>query len=158
MKRYASMIRLAALLVLAPIVIYALSISDTIGLYKEYRQTKESSGTVPVVDSVRDFSASAPMLSSGVLVRMISGICAENKVTVGHFSPEEVGREGNLSLVSAQLRLTGDFVGMLKVLAKVEDISDIRISCAEFSTMKVRKNGRTVQLELAVVHVEDHKL
>lgn len=158
MKRYSSIIKLASLLVLAPIVIYALSISDTTGLYKEYRQTKESFGTVPVVDRVRDFFASAPMLSSGVLVRMISGICAENKVTIGHFSPEEVGREGNLSLVSAQLRLTGDYIGLLKVLAKVEDISDICISSAEFSTMKVGKNGRTVQLELTVVQVEDHKL
>lgn len=158
MKRYASIIKLTSLLVLAPIVIYVLSLSNTIGLYKEYRQTKESFGTAPVVDRVRDFSASAPMLSSGVLVRMISGICAENKVTVGHFSPEEVGREGNMSLVSARLGLTGDYIGLLKVLAKVEDISDIRISSAEFSTMKVGKNGRTVQLELAVVQVEDHKL
>ena len=158
MKRYASMIKLVALLVLAPIVIYALSISDTIGLYKEYRQTKELSGTVPVEDRTMDFSASAPMLSSGVLMRMISGICADNKVTVGHFSPEEVGREGSLSLVSARLCLTGDYVGLLKVLAKVEDISDIRISSTEFNTMKVGKNGKTVQLELTVVQVEDHKL
>ena len=98
------------------------------------------------------------MLSSGVLMRIISGLCAESKVTVGSFSPEEVGREGDLRLVSAQLCLTGDFVGLLKVLARVEDINEIKISGAEFSTMKVGKKGKTVQLKLTIVQVEDHKL
>ena len=93
MKRYASIIKLAALLVLAPIVIYVLSVSDTIGLYREYNQVRESYGTRPVIERTEDFSASAPMLSSGVLMRMISDICTESKVTVGSFSPEEVGRD-----------------------------------------------------------------
>ena len=158
MKRYASIIKLAALLVLAPVVIYVLSVSDTIGLYKDYRQARESSITSPIIARTEDFSASAPMLSSGVLMRMISGICTESKVTVGSFSPEEVGREGDLRLVSAQLCLTGDFVGLLKVLARVEDINEIKISGAEFSTMKVGKKGKTVQLKLTIVQVEDHKL
>ena len=158
MKQYASIIKLAALLVLAPVVIYVLSVSDTIGLYKEYRQARESSVTSPIITRREDFSASAPMLSSGVLMRMISGICTESKVTVGSFSPEEVGREGDLRLVSAQLCLTGNFVGLLKVLARVEGISDIKISGAEFSTMKVGKKDKTIQLELTVAQVEDHKL
>ena len=91
-------------------------------------------------------------------MRMISGLRAENKVTVGYFTPEEVGREGDLRLVSAQLCLTGNFVGLLKVLARVEEICDIKISGAEFSTMKVGKKDKTIQLELTVVQVEDHKL
>lgn len=158
MKRYASIIKFAALLVLAPVVIYVLSVSDTIGLYKEYRQARESSVTSPIIERAEDFSASAPMLSSGVLMRMISGVCAENKVMVGYFTPEEVGREGGLRLVSAQLCLTGNFVGLLKVLARVEEINDIKISGAEFSTMKVGNKDKTIQLELTVVQVEDHKL
>lgn len=157
MKQYASIIKLAGLLVLAPVVIYVLSVSDTIGLYKEYRQAGESSVTSPIIARTEDFSASAPMLSSGVLMRIISGICTESKVTVGSFSPEEVGREGDLRLVSAQLCLTGDFVGLLKVLARVEEINDIKISGAEFSTMKVGNKDKTIQLELTVVQVEDHK-
>lgn len=158
MKRYASIIKLSALLVLAPIVIYVLSVSDTIGLYKEYRQAGESSVTSLIIARTEDFSASAPMLSSGVLMRIISGICTESKVTVGSFSPEEVGREGDLRLVSAQLCLTGDFVGLLKVLARVEEINDIKISGAEFSTIKVGNKDKTIQLELTVVQVEDHKI
>ena len=158
MKQYASIIKLAALLVLAPVVIYVLSVSDTIGLYKEYRQARESSVTSPIITRREDFSASAPMLSSGVLMRLITGICTESKVTVGSFSPEEVGREGDLRLVSAQLCLTGNFVGLLKVLIRVEEISDIEISEAEFSTMKVGKKDKTIQLELTVAQVEDHKL
>lgn len=158
MKQYASIIKLAALLVFAPVVIYVLSVSNTIGLYKEYRQARESSVTSPIIARKEDFSASAPMLSSGVLMRMISSICTESKVTVGSFSPEEVGREGDLRLVSAQLCLTGNFVGLLKVLIRVEEISDIKISGAEFSTMKVGKKDKIIQLELTVVQVEDHKL
>ena len=158
MKRYASIIKLAALLVFAPVVIYVLSLSDTIGLSKEYRQAIESSVTSPIIERAEDFSASAPMLSSGVLMRMISGVCAENKVTVGYFTPEEVGREGGLRLVSAQLCLTGNFVGLLKVLARVEEINDVKISGAEFSTMKIGNKDKTIQLELTVVQVEDHKL
>ena len=158
MIRYASIIKLAALLVLATIVIFVLSVSDTIGIYKEYRQAGESSVTSTIIARTEDFSASAPMLSSGVLMRIISGICTESKVTVGSFSPEEVGREGDLRLVSAQLCLTGDFVGLLKVLARVEEINDIKISGAEFSTMKIGNKDKTIQLELTVVQVEDHKL
>ncbi len=158
MKQYASIIKFAALFVLAPVVIYVLSVSDTIGLYKGYRQARESSVTSPIIARTEDFSASAPMLSSGVLMRMISGVCAENKVTVGYFTPEEVGRESDLRLASAQLCLTGDFVGLLKVLARVDEICDIKISEAEFSTMKVGKKDKTIQLELTVVQVEDHKL
>ena len=158
MKRYASIIKLAALLVFVPVVIYVLSVSDTIGLYKEYRHARESSVTSPIIERTEDFSASAPMLSSGVLMRIISGICIESKVTVGSFSPEVVGREGDLRLVSAQLCLTGNFVGLLKVLIRVEEISDIKISGAEFSTMKVGKKDKTIQLELTVAQVEDHKL
>lgn len=158
MKRYASIIKLTALLVFAPVVIYVLSVSDTIGLYKEYLKASESAVTSPVMERTEDFSASAPILSSGMLMRMISGVCAENKVTVGYFTPEEVGRESDLRLVSAQLCLTGNFVGLLKVLAQVEEICDIKISGAEFSTMKVGKKDKTIQLELTVVQVEDHKL
>ena len=91
-------------------------------------------------------------------MRMISGICTESKVTGGYFTPEEVGREGDLRLVSAQLCLTGNFVGLLKVLARVEEINDVKISEAEFSTMKVGKKDKTIQLELTVAQVEDHKL
>ena len=158
MKRYASIIKLTALLVFAPVVIYVLSVSDTIGLYKEYLKASESAVTSPVMERTEDFSASAPILSSGMLMRMISGVCAENKVTVGYFTPEEVGRESDLRLVSARLCLTGNFVGLLKVLAQVEEICDIKISGAEFSTMKVGKKDKTIQLELTVVQVEDHKL
>lgn len=158
MRQYASMIKLTALLVLAPVVIYVLSVSGTIGLYKEYRQARESSVTSPVIERTEGFSVSAPMLSSGELMRTISGVCAENKVTVGNYSPKEVGREGNLRLVSAQLCLMGDFVGLLNVLARTEEISDIKISGAEFSTMKVGKKEKTIHLELTVVQVEDHKL
>ena len=158
MKRYASIIKLAALLVLVPVVIYVLSVSDTICLYREYRQVRESYGTRPVIERTEDLFVSAPMLSSGVLMRMISGICTESKVTVGSFSPEEVGREGDMSLISSQLCLTGDFVGLLKVLARVEDIHEVKISGAEFSTMKVGKKGKTIQLKLTIVQVEDHKL
>lgn len=158
MKSYISMIKLAALLVLAPVVIYAMSVSGTVKLYKEYRQAKESANMVPPADRREEFTASAPMLSSGVLMRMTAGVCAENKVSVGHFSPEEIGREGTLRLVSAQLDLTGGFVGLLKVLASIESVQDIKISSAEFRTVKVGKNSRTVQLELTVLQVEDHRL
>ncbi len=157
MKKCISIIKLTALLVLAPVTIYVMSVSDTVKLYKEYRQAKESAGTINVADGVDESSASAPMLSSGVLMRMISGVCAENKVSVGHFSPKEIGREGALHLVSVQLDLTGNFAG-LKVLSSIENVRDIKISSAEFSTIKVGKSGKTVQLELTVLQVEDHRL
>lgn len=158
MKNYISMIKLAALLVLAPVVIYTMSISDTLKLYKEYCQAKESANMVPAADRREEFPASAPMLSSGVLMRMTTGVCAENKVSVGHFSPKEIGREGTLRLVSAQLDLTGHFVGLLKVLAYIESVPDLRISNAEFRTVKAGKDSSTVQLELTVLQIEDHRL
>lgn len=158
MKKYISVLKLAALLVLAPVAIYFLSLSDTLDLYRECRQAEASAGTVAAVDRAGEFSASAPMLSSGVLMRMISGVCSENKVAVGRFSPEEIGHEGTLHLVSAELGLTGDFVGLLKVLASIEDVRDIKIGSAEFKTVRIGRNGSTVQLELSVMQMEDHRL
>lgn len=146
------------MLVLAPIAIYVLSVSDTVRLYKEYCQAKGSAGTVHATDRMEELPASVPMLSSGVLMRMISGVCVENKVSVGHFSPEEAGREGSLCLVSAQLSFTGDFVGLLKVLASIGNIHDIKVTGAEFSTMKAGKNGKALKLELRVLQLEDHRL
>lgn len=157
-KNYISMVKLAALLMLAPAAIYVLSVSDTVKLYNEYRQAKESSEAVTAADKGEEFSASAPMLSSGVLMRMKSDVCAVNKVSVGHFSPEEIEREGTLRLVSAQLDLTGGFIGLLKVLASIESVQDIKIRSAEFRTVKVGKNSRTVQLALTVLQVEEHRL
>lgn len=158
MKKYFSILKLVALLVLAPVAIYFLSLSDTLGLYREYRRAKASADIVTVTDDVRDFSASVPLLSSGVLMGMTADLCAENKVVVGHFSPEEVGHEGALHLVSAELKLTGDFLGLLKVLAGIEDIQDIKLSAVKFSAVRLGRNGRTVQLELTVLQLEDYSL
>ena len=57
-----------------------------------------------------------------------------------------------------QLDLTGNFAGLLKELSSIENVLDIKISSAEFSTIKVGKSGKTVQLELTVLQVEDHRL
>lgn len=157
MKNYISIIKLAALLVLAPVSIYTMSVSETIGLYKEYRKAKESADIVPATDRIEEFPASAPILSNGVLMRMTAGVCTENDISVGHFSPEEIGCEETLRLVSAQMDLAGGFAGLLKVLDTIENVQDIRINSAEFRTVKVGKNRKTVQLELTVLQVEDHK-
>ena len=158
MKGHNSMMKLAVLLVLAPIAIYVLSVSATVKLYEEYREAKESIDTVSVANGRCAVYASAPLLNSGELMRMTADVRAENNVSVGHFSPEEVGREGTLRLVSAQVNLTGNFVGLLKVLAHIESVPDMKISSAEFKTVKLGKNGSAVQLDLTVLQMEDYKL
>lgn len=152
------MIKLAALTVVVPTAIYVISVSDTIDLYREYREVKENAGKKSTEDRNGEFSASAPMLSSGAMMRTIERECTGNKVSVGHFSPEETGREGNLCLVAARLELTGDFVGLLKVLSTIEDMRDVRISSGKFRTVKVGKNDRAVQLEIEVMQMEDSML
>lgn len=156
MKRYYPIMKLAVLLVLAPVVIYALTLSDTVSLYREYHEVKESAGAVMPADSGKDLEGTEPMLSSGVMMRRLSGVCAGSKVSVGHYSPVEEGREGTLRLVSARLELTGDFIGLLKVLSCIEDMEEIRVSDAGFRTVKEGKNGKTVRLELTMMQVEEH--
>lgn len=158
MKGYSSMMKLAALLVLAPVAIYVMTVSDTVKLYEECREAKESVDTVSTANESGVVYASASLLNSGELMRMTADARAENNVSVGHFSPEEVGREGTLRLVSVQLNLTGNFVGLLKVLARIDGVQGMKISSAEFKTVKVGKNGSAVQLELTVLQMEDCKL
>lgn len=158
MKNYVSIIKLFVLLGLAPVAIYTLSISDTIGLYKEYRKAGKSVGTVATGGMVAEFPSSAPMLNSGTLMGMISGVCVENNVLVDLFSPKEIGREGALRLVSAKLKLMGEFVGLLKVLACIEDVPDIKLNSVKFSTVKSGKNGKTIQLELTLLQMENDRL
>lgn len=158
MKKFFPLIKLTAVLVFVPVAIYAFAVSDTVNLYREYRQVKKSAGTVQVADKIEKHSASAPLLSNGEFMRMISSDCIGNKVTVGHFSPKEIGNEGPFHLVSAQLVLTGGFVGLLKVLGIIEKVQDIKMSSAEFMTIKIGKNGRTVQMELTLMQIENHGL
>lgn len=158
MKGYFSLMKLFALLLVAPLLIYVLSLSNTIALYKEYRQVKASAGTEDVSDAIREYAVSAPMLSSGVLMRIMSGVCADNKVLVGRFYPKEIGSEGFLHLISAQVTLTGTYVGLLKVLDYVENIDDVRICNSEFSTVKVAKDEFVVQLQFTLMQLEEHRL
>lgn len=158
MRNCRSIIKLVILLVLVPIAIYVLSVSDTIDLNKEYLQVKKSTEIVHATDCFDGVHASVPLLSSGTLMSMLSDECAENKVSVVRFSPEKIGGESMLHLVSAQLNITGDFIGLLKVLACLENIQDIKISGAKFSVVKVEKNSKLVLLELALLQMEEHRL
>lgn len=107
---------------------------------------------------IDDSPASAPLLSGGGLMSLISDVCAANNVQVGHYSPRESGCEGTLHLVSARLDLTGSFSSLLTVLDRIEDVREIRISGAEFRTVKVGRDGRSLQLELNLLQVEDLRL
>lgn len=115
-------------------------------------------GTVATGNMVEEFPSSAPMLNSGTLMGMISGVCVENNVLVDLFSPKEIGREAALRLVSAKLNLMGEFVGLLKVLACIEDVPDIKLNSVKFSTVKSGKNGKTIQLELTLLQMENDRL
>lgn len=156
MKRYVSLLKLSGLLLFVPIVIYLLAVSDTVSLCREYKEVRDTADEQPIVAEIFEKNAcAAPLLSNGMLLRQVTGWCWESNAMVEHYSPSELCREGRLSLVSARLDLVGDFISLLRVLSRVEEVHGIKISNVNFSVKKSGKSERTVLLEMELVQMEE---
>lgn len=154
MKRNLSSLKLVALLVVLPVLIWNLALSRTFDLWLDWREALAESGSVPVPQERRSVIGSEPALSNGGFVGKVSELCTEHSVSVLAFSPSELGSEGDLRLCGAELVLSGDFKYLLQVLEAVESIPEIRICSAAFNSYRPSRNQLSVMLRLSLRQLE----
>lgn len=157
MKKYFQIIKLIALLILAPSFIYALAISNTIKLYKDYKHEISYIKQLEPTNDTCQFEESEPIISSGLLMRLMSQVCQENNVKLCHYFPEEISKEGDVSLVAAKITIAGKFIGLLRVVNSLNEFKNIKICYASFNTHKPTLDNREVMLELKIIQVEGNR-
>ena len=92
MKQYLSLIKLAALFVFVPLLIYLSAVSRTVRLYREYRQARELSdrGLSSTGTAATEIPDYAPVISNGDIVGLLSPICSRNGISIREYIPEEI--------------------------------------------------------------------
>ena len=110
MKQYLSLIKLAALFVFVPLLIYLSAVSRTVRLYREYRQARELSdrGLSSTGTAAAEIPDYAPVISNGDIVGLLSPICSRNGISIREYIPEEIERERDIWLCHAGIVLSGD--------------------------------------------------
>ncbi len=154
MKRNLSLLKLIALLVVLPILVWTMTLSRTFGLWRDWRAALAESDSVIVPHARRSVIGSEPALSNGGFVGKVSELCTEHSVSVLAFSPSELGSEGDLRLCGADLVLSGDFKSLLQVLEAVEAIPEIRICSAAFNSYRPSRTSLSVMLRLSLRQLE----
>ncbi len=155
MKRNLSLLKLAALLVVLPVLVWSLALSRTFDLWMDWRKALDESDSAFVPQGRRPVViGSEPALSNGGFVGKVSGLCAERSVSVLAFAPSELGSEDDLRLCGADLVLSGDFKSLLQVLEAVESIPEIRICSAAFNSYRPSRNQLSVMLRLSLRQLE----
>lgn len=154
MKRNLSLLKLIALLVVLPVLVWSLALSRTFDLWMDWREALAESDAVLVPQAHRTIVGSEPALSNGGFIGKVSELCAEHTVSVLAFAPSELGSEGDLRLCGAELVLSGDFKSLLQVLEAVESIPEIRICSAAFNSYRPSRNQLSVMLRLSLRQLE----
>ena len=159
MKQYLSLIKLAALFVFVPLLIYLSAVSRTVRLYREYRQARELSdrGLSSTGTAATEIPDYAPVISNGDIVGLLSPICSRNGISIREYIPEEIERERDIWLCYAGIVLSGDFSALLETLSFIDkSCPGIRITDCSFKTGTKGRTGKTVLMSVNIISLENH--
>ena len=155
MKRYANILKTAALIVIAPIVIYTSSVSRTLDMLREYRELNINGKRI-ISDSAQadTMREGTPLLSTGAVLGSITQACGTSGVSVTSYAPEMADSADGLELWRSELVLSGRFKPLLSITDILSDIPQIKTVEAEFlCDERMRKEGR-IRLRLELVQLE----
>lgn len=161
MRYYIGIIKVAALLILLPVVMGKSTFSKTIQLHKDYRHIQSLEEQLGYSASDKSMLTPIPLLhenliSNGRLVELISRICEENSVSVKQYEPALLDMEGDYKLYTASLILSGNYVDLVKTLKYWEDnIPSIKISTLKFEYDEKRIKDRNIGMTLVFKQVEN---
>lgn len=137
MKKYSGILKVAALLVLLPLVIWQFSFKKTYSLYKENKalevqittlDKKQTSSVEPVNQAI------SPFLSNGKILELIEPQAPEYGVKMVRFLPALINEDNTAKLYSGTLTLQGTFIGLVKMIGYVEKANlPVKISSLTFS-------------------------
>ncbi len=161
--RYCSgIIKIAALIILMPIVLGKCTFSKTFQLYNDYRHIQSLEEQLVRTASGRSILTPMPLnnenlISNGRLVDLISQVCEENSVSVKQYEPQLLDMEGDFKLYTASLILSGNYIDLVKTLKYWEDnIQSIKISSLKFEYDEKKMKDKKVEMLLSFRQIEDY--
>ena len=161
MKYYGGIIKIAALIILMPLVLGKCTFSKTVQLYNDCRHLQSLEAQLLRTASGNSIVTPPPLhgenlLSNGRLVEMLSRVCAENSVSIKQYEPRLLDREGNYKLYTASLLLSGNYIDLVKILQyKEENIPFIKISSLKFEYDEKKMKEKKVEMLLSFRQIEN---
>lgn len=141
-------IKLALLLVVAPLAIWFGALSGTVDNYVKYRSLGKTFAAASGQDDHMDLSAVAgdDIVSDGSVIAEIEKRCSG--VTISSYSPKIEKEEKGLSLAKARLELKGDYKSLLKSLHYLE--ADGRFSLSDIAFERKDDRDKWVTLRMTI--------
>ncbi|RNC63878.1 hypothetical protein [Proteiniphilum sp. X52] len=161
MKYYIGIIKVAALIILLPIILGKSTFSKTIQLHKDYKHIQTLEEQLEQAASEKPVSTPAPvhnqnLVSNGRLVELISRACEGNNVSVKQYEPALLDMEGDYKLYAAILILSGNYVDLVKTLKYCEDnIPSVKISTIQYEYDEKKMKDRKVEMSLSIRQIEE---
>lgn len=138
-------LKLTALIVGLPVILWIAAFSKTLSLYGEYRRLSKSEATDSV--TLQKFAVSDEnRLAGDCLIKGI--LTGEDDVVINEYSPSVEKSDGGLSIVRARLQLKGRFIPLLKVVHLLENQPDISLADICFSHKTGKESLVTLDLDL----------
>lgn len=156
MKKYSGVIKLAILLILAPVIIWKLGLAQTVSLYRENVQLMN---TVPN-SVVGTFSERSPpkatsLLGNGAVLQLFANNLATENIKTANYTPEVVDSEGDYNLYLGTWILTGRFVNLVRLVSQIEQQQlPLHISSVCFETTKSGREEKKLMMTVSFINVE----
>ena len=141
-------IKLALLLVAAPLAIWFGALSGTVDNYLKYRSLGKTVSAASERDNHMDLSSVAgyDIVSDGSVIADIEKRCPG--VSISSYSPKIEKEEKGLSLAKAKLELKGDYKSLLKSLHYLE--TDGRFSLSDIAFERKDEREKSVTLRMTI--------
>lgn len=161
MRYHSGIIKIAALIILMPIVLGKCTFSNTFQLYNEYRHIQSLDEQLVHTTSNNRIVTAIPLnvenlISNGRLVELMNQVCEENSVSVKQYEPQLLDKEGDYKLYTASLILSGNYIDLVKTLHYLEDnIQSVKISSLKFEYDEKKMKDKKVEMLLYSRQIEE---
>lgn len=158
MKKYIGIIKVTALLIILPFIVWELTLKKTYLLYKESRQMEAKVAAISNTPArpLSVITATAPLLSNGKLLEMITRDLKEANIEIVSYQPSLINEENEYKLYAGTMVLRGDFISLVKTIDSIEKKPlPVKLSSAVFSYNPPKgKEARAIELTLIFQQIE----
>lgn len=161
MKTYSGIIKLACLVIVAPLLIWTFTLKDTLHLYTEKnKMEKENQGITLEASQTQEertqLLPSKPLLSNGKLLQLLADSLSSLEVDVTSYTPELMDSESECKLYLGKLMLSGRYIELVKMVSIIEQSRlPIKIISLSFDyDRRKRKPSSFISMALFLEQIE----
>lgn len=158
---YSGLIKCVLLLIIAPMLLWGLSLGKTMDLYRRNRQAeargislknKGQNGTIPLPKAQESY------LGTGKILDVITSYIAGEKVSILRYTPRLTGSEGSFNLYTGTLVLSGGYTALVKTVSLIERSSlPLQVISVDFRKQKQTKDkSEILLLTIVLQQLEGH--